>query len=146
MSTAPTHTPADLPGTLRIGRIINVAFLAASGLYVGLGEVLFSDQEKTAPDTVLVNVFTVVGVAMALTALLVRMKIGSAAEERLRLDSQDVAALQRLRLAYFLGPTFAEAAVLFGFVLRILGAELAQAAILYVAGILALLLIFPRRP
>jgi hypothetical protein len=67
-----------------------------------------------------------------------------AAEERLRSNSQDAAALILWRSGVIISYCFAEAVVLFGFVLKILGGPWNIASIFFAVGVLLMLLWTPR--
>jgi F0F1-type ATP synthase membrane subunit c/vacuolar-type H+-ATPase subunit K len=157
MSTAP-QPQANLEAALRLVRIIHFAMLAASVLYVLVGEVVatkgfvgevFDEGGAVVsehPHEMLANIFLVLGVGLAFAAMLFRQKLASSAQQALLRSPSDAAALGRWRLAHILAFALAETVVLFGLVLRIMGAPLATAAILYAIGFVALLILAPRRP
>jgi hypothetical protein len=127
---------------LRSLRILHLAFLAATGLYLA---VLFQIRPQEKPlDPVFVSAlgaasFSVIGVGFFLRA---RMVTESAS--RLSANAQDTVSLNRWRVGMLISFTCAESVVLFGFVLKILGAAWNVAGIFFVVGILLLIAWAPR--
>jgi hypothetical protein len=157
VSSAP-QPQVSTDAALRVVRIIHLAMLASAVLYVLVGEIVgpkgfigeFTDLTSGDPvpldESVIWNGFVVLGVALAFVAIVLRQKLTSAAQETLLRSPGDAAALGRWRMAHIIAFALAESVVLFGLVLRILGAPLTQAAILYAIGIVALLVLSPRKP
>jgi len=146
MSTAP-QPPPSMDAAFRVVRILHLAMLAASVLYVVVGEVVASSASRpTDLDPMLGNIFLVLGVGLTFAAIMVRQKLVASAQETLLRSPGDGAAVGRWRMAHIVAFALAETVVLFGLVLRILGAPLTTAAILYAIGIVALLIVAPRRP
>jgi hypothetical protein len=146
MSTAPQPQPS-MDAAFRVVRILHLAMLAASVLYLVVGEVVASSASRpTDLDPMLGNIFLVLGFGLAFAAIMVRQKLVASSQETLLRSPADAVAVGHWRLGHVLPFALAEAVVLFGLVLRILGAPLTTAAILYAIGIVALLIVAPRRP
>jgi hypothetical protein len=145
MSTAPQPQPS-MDAALRVVRIIHRAMLASAVLYVFVGELVAADSSgRSQVDSMLVNVSLILAITLALAAIGLRQKLTASTQEMLLRSPGDAATLGRWRAAHVVAFALAEAVVLFGLVLRIMGATLTQAATLYAMGIIALLLISPRR-
>jgi len=155
MSTAP-QPQAATDAAFRMVRILHFAMISASVLYVLVGEMIAPDGfigearggivRSEEPAAMLANVFLFFGISLAFAAVILRQKLTASAQEALLRSPGNTAILGRWRMAHIVAFALAEAVVLFGLVLRILGATLQQAAVLYAVGIVALLLVAPRRP
>ena len=153
MSTAAQPQPS-MDAAFRVLRILHIAMLAASVLYVVVGEVVRGAVDGATAiagppvpaDPTLVNILLVLGVGLAFAAILLRQKLLASAQEVLLRSPGDIAAVGRWRVAHIVAFALAEAVVLFGLVLRIMGVPLTTAAILYAIGIVTLLMVVPRRP
>ena len=134
-----------MAASLKLARIIHAAFIASAVLYVVIAETL--EHRQAAPD--LRPVYLVLlGVATlcAATAFVLRWKFVTGSEELLRSNPQDGATIQRWRAGQIVSLALAEAIVLFGFVLRFLGARFGESAAFYVLGFVLLLGFWPKRP
>lgn len=132
-----------MDAALRQMRILHIAFLVSTVLYVVIGEQIPSRGETIRQD--FYWSLAMLAFLCAASALVIRSKIAGAVESELRLQPSQAALLTRWRMGQILGIVLAEAAVLFGLVIRILGGTFAQTVVLYAIGIAALLLMVPRR-
>ena len=90
-------------------------------------------------------IFAIAGVAMVLSTFAVRMLLVKKAENSLAQDPANQALLHRWRGGYIVSYAFSEIVAVFGFVLRLLGFTLSQVTSFYVAGLLLLLFMRPRK-
>lgn len=114
-------------------------------LYVWVGEWV-RKEPKALKDLVVLKGVAVLAIVIGATVLFLRMQLLPATEEKLRLQSTDLAALMRWSTLYMLSFVLSESIGLLGLVLRILGASLSQAAAFYAGGIILMLLSTPRQP
>ena len=122
---------------LRILRIIHAAMLTAALLYVWIGEVLVRDETREiSPLTYLV--LAVLAVIVVGSMFAVREKFLGRPSEMLRTQPDDGEALRQWRGGYLIMMSMAEAVVLYGFLVRMIGAPLARTVPFYV--------VYPRRP
>jgi hypothetical protein len=127
---------------LRSVRIIHLAFLVAAALYIAVLFQIRPLERSVDPIFVYALAFTclsVIGVGFFLRA---RMVTEPAA--RLTANPQDTVALKQWRSGVITSFTFAESVVLFGFVLKFLGASWNIAGIFFVVGILLLVAWTPK--
>jgi hypothetical protein len=135
----------SIDGNLKILRIIHLALLVSMGLYIWVAEKIV-----VHPAQVLDRVFsTSIGalvVVIVIAAFVVRSKMIGPALDTLQTQPEDTGSLTRWRAGNIISYALAESTVLFGFVLRIMGAPLTQSAWFYLAGPLLMLSWWPRRP
>lgn len=149
----PEYNPAASPGiedgkmdsAIRGLRIVHGALLAAAFLYVYLAETLKADSYPRPISLIYVAIAAVAGAVIVISFVL-RIRMVNSSEERLRLDASDAAALARWRAGNIASIALAESIVLYGLVLRFVGATTGQVVPFYLAGIAMLLLFTPRRP
>jgi hypothetical protein len=130
---------------LRILRIIHIVMLAAAFLYVLIAEMVLRHPERPL-DLNFYRVMAVLTAVMIGGILLIRQTVVGRALETLRLQPDEASANVRWRAGYTVIFALSEAIVLYGLLLRLLGATAAQAAPFYAVGIILLLLFSPRRP
>lgn len=125
-------------------RTLQLAILAMSVFYIGLGELLrrkvITDISRMLP--------IIGGFAFAETLAVIYMKQTKIprAEEILRADSEGRAGLEVARKWHVVTLAFCAGVSLYGFALRIMGATFWQAAIFYAAGVALCLYCTPRKP
>ena len=130
---------------LRILRVIHAAMVAGTILYVVIAQTVIRVEGKTVSPIIYFAVAVLAAVMVGLI-FVARQAWLSSAVEALQMRPDDAAASMRWRTAYIVIFALCEATVLYGFVLRVLGATLAQVVPFYAAGILLLLLFSPRKP
>jgi F0F1-type ATP synthase membrane subunit c/vacuolar-type H+-ATPase subunit K len=126
-------------------RTIHTLLLCSIALYVLVGEEVVRTHPRVAPGASMYYIFTIAGVAMVLSTFAVRMLLVKKAEAGLARDPANPALLHRWRGGYIVSYAFSEIVAVFGFVLRLLGFSLSQVASFYVAGLLLLVFMRPRR-
>ena len=139
-----SHMTADQ--RTRTLRIIHIAFLASLVMFIMVGEFLArerSEQPELPP--VFLPALAVIGISNAFAAITFRRKAEVAAEALVR-NPEDLSLWQRWQGSNIASFALAESIVLFGWILRFMGAELAIAAVFYAAGFVTMLICTPRRP
>ena len=137
----PERSAADTANLMvRNFRIMAAIFLGWAAMIIYINEKVLDPPAKADADS-LFTVFSVMAVAMAAAAVVVRLKAVPAA--RRRIFEGDMAARRRWSFSYLGGLALSEAVLLYGFVLRQLGAATRQALPFYAAGLLLMLLFFP---
>ncbi len=130
--------------TLRVLRIVHVALLVSVALYVHVA-IITAPHPTTVPPALIVGI-ALMAILVAAAAFVFRAKFVSPAEEILATNSEDRAALARWRLGQFVSLALAESVVVYGFVLKFLGAEWKIAGIFFAAGTALMLIFTPQRP
>lgn len=131
--------------SVRYVRTIHTLLLCSIALYVLVGEEVIRTHPRAAPGASMYYIFAIAGVAMVLSTFAVRMLLVKKTESALAQDPANPALLHRWRGAYIVSYAFSEIVAVFGFALRLLGFTLSQVASFYVAGLLLLLFMRPRR-
>ena len=131
--------------TLRKIRIIHLAMLVAMILYVFTAEVVLPHQAHDLNQIFQLGIGFVCVTILGLIVFFRTTKIRPALNT-LQLKPDDPAALQQWRVGSILTAVMLETIVLFGLVLRILGAAPSISAALYIVGIGLMLLWWPQRP
>jgi hypothetical protein len=98
------------------------------------------------PDQTFVTMLGGFSVAVIAAGFAVRKKMIQPALEALRTKPDDIALLGRWRSGAILSATLAEAVVLFGVVIHLLGGSAVQAAGFWIAGALTMLIWWPQAP
>jgi formate-dependent nitrite reductase membrane component NrfD len=134
-----------MDSAIRVLRIVHGALLGAAFLYVFMAEKLNEGREPKSTSVIYMAI-AVMAVAVVVISFVFRIRMVGSSEEKLRLDATDATALARWRAGNVVTLALAESVVLYGLVLRFVGATTAQAVPFYLAGIAMLLLFTPRRP
>ncbi len=125
-------------------RIIHAALLFSCLLYVPIGEVVASKEPR---DVRFLFIGLAIGGLSTLTlAMRLRPRLVGSAEETLRHNPDDAAALARWQTAQIVLYGMCEAVALYGLVLRMLGTPLIQVLPFYGGAVLLMLMWMPRRP
>jgi hypothetical protein len=132
-------------GTLKNLRLVHGALLLATGLYAVLMCVIAASPGDR-PDQTFVTMLGGLSVAVIAAGFAVRKKMIQPALEALRTKPDDIALLGRWRSGAILSATLAEAVVLFGVVIHLLGGSAVQAAGFWIAGALTMLIWWPQAP
>ena len=146
--TEPTSAQREpLPVSTRLFallRTLQLAILAMSVFYIGLGELL---RRKALIDVS--SMLPIIGgfaLAESLAVIYMKQTKIPQAEEMLRVDSEGRAGLEAARKWYVVALAFCAGVSLYGFALRIMGATFWQSAIFYAAGIALCVYCTPRKP
>lgn len=99
-----------------------------------------------APDALLAILLGVVSAGMLVAGLVVRSRMIGRAYETLRVKPDDRESLNRWRVGAVLSAALAEAVVLYGLVLYLIGKPVRQAAPFFVVGAVVMLLWWPKQP
>jgi len=133
-----------MESSFRTVRIVHVALLAAALIYAFLPEMAHVQTKNVNP--VFVYIIYVVAISEAVIALVVRDRLVNRAAEQLVNMPTDSTALARWRMGNILIFALSEAIVLYGLVLRFVGASAVHAGVLYAGGIMLLLIFTPKMP
>ncbi len=148
MSFAPQTEPVArrprLGQTVRMAQIVHSALLGAIVLYVGI-TVVFAPPVKPVAAPV-IGALAAVAISGAMMALILRSRLVGPAEEVLRNHPEDDSALGQWRAGQIVSLALAEAVVLYGLVLKFLGAEWRVAGTFFAAGALLMVIFTPRHP
>ena len=134
-----------MDSALKVVQLIRVAMITSIVLYVAVGEMTARPSAKP-PALLLFYALTFVAVTMVGFIMVVRRMLIAPAAAALATQSSDAAPLNRWRGGYIVSFALAEAIALYGLVLRLLGFTLSQVVSFYIAGVLLLLMLAPRRP
>jgi F0F1-type ATP synthase membrane subunit c/vacuolar-type H+-ATPase subunit K len=134
---------------LRVLQTVRAALLVSVVLYFVMAEQILRSSDAMpgkAPDPIVLYVLVLTAVVSLFIATVLRRKLSGNAEEILRNQPGDAAALTRWRMGHLLFLAICEAVALYGFVLRILRFSRMQALPFYLAALVAMVLFGPRRP
>src|SRR4051812_25602237 len=145
MTSPATRQPIPLSTRLfALLRTLQLAILAMSLFYVGLGELL---RRKVVMDVSrMLPIIGAFALAEALGVIYMKQTLIPKAEEILRADSEDRVGLETARKWHVVTLAICAGVSLYGFALRIMGATFWQAAIFYVTGVALCLYCTPRKP
>lgn len=129
---------------VRFLRLVHILMLISICLYFWLGEWIKKQPETLDP--AFLKGLAILALITGGVVLFVRVQLLSGAEEQLRLQSDNTAALQRWNFLYILSFALSESIALYGIALRVMGASRTQAAGFYVGAIALMLLSTPHRP
>ena len=124
-------------------RSIHAIFVTSILLYAFMAEKVMQ-RGTSVPSPTFVTSMTILAIAMTLIAATVRRRIVTPAVESLRMDSEDLRALNRWRMGTMISFVLVECVALYGFVLRVLGASRPQTLPFYLVAILLMLIWTPR--
>jgi hypothetical protein len=133
-----------MESSFRLLRTVQVAMLISIGLYAFIAQ-----GYGPAPREVsLAFFYSMVGLAAFMVGpiLLVRRFIIGPAEDTLAGDSENAAALTGWRFGYFATFALSEAVALYGVALRFSGVGFRQVVPFFLAGLMLMLFLGPRRP
>jgi hypothetical protein len=119
--------------------------LASIFLYIWAGEKVIRHNQQV-PSRTFTTAFGLFAAATGVAALVVRTKTIQPALDLLQTQPGDTSALNRWRSGSIVSYVLAESVVLFGFSLRIFGGTLALSAPFYIAAVVLMLFLRPRRP
>jgi hypothetical protein len=131
-----------MEASLKTIRIVWGAMVIAAFIYVWLPEKV-GVQPKNL-DSTFYTVFIVLLVVMLSTIVILRKLTIAKAEPLIRANANDTAALQKWRAGQIVTVAMFEAIVLYGLVLRFVGATRMQAAPFYAVGIIGMIVFWPR--
>jgi F0F1-type ATP synthase membrane subunit c/vacuolar-type H+-ATPase subunit K len=124
-------------------RIIRVVLVCSIVVYLLLGEGMIREHGRSS-NRMFLYIFTAAGIGMVLVSFAARRLLIAKAETKLAADPDNESLLHRWRGAYIVSYVFSETVAILGFVLRVLGFTLSQAAPFYIAGAVLLLFFRPR--
>jgi hypothetical protein len=135
----------SVEGAFRTLRTIHFALMASLFLYIWAGEKVLPHNQQT-PDRLFATLTGLVAATMFVAAIVVRAKMVQPALELLQTEPDNKQSIGRWRSGSIISYVLAETVALFGFSLRSLGGTLAMSAPFYIAAILLMLFLRPRRP
>jgi hypothetical protein len=127
-------TPIE--STLRSTRILHLVFLIVPFLYIAVLFQLNPLERPVTPTAVYALAFECFATIAA--GSLLRARKVTASAEKLGANPQDAVALRTWRSGQIISFAFAESVVLFGFLMKVLGARWNVAGIFFAVGILLL--------
>jgi F0F1-type ATP synthase membrane subunit c/vacuolar-type H+-ATPase subunit K len=128
---------------LRSLRIIHIAFLFAAVAYLAVPFLAPPSGSQPPPAAVVIGI-SVVGFSTWAAGIFIRTRMVQPAEDVLRNNPEDAAAVGRWRMGVILSLVFCESVVLFGLALRFVGASWNVCGVFYGVGIFFLLAWTPR--
>jgi hypothetical protein len=137
--------PFTIDGTLRSLRIIHCIMMASMFFYIYFVEFMSAHESRDLNHSFVFGIAFANLVIIGIAFFFRTKKIGPAMAS-LQLNPNDVTALQQWRTGALVTAVMMEATVLFGFVLRVMGASLKTSLPFYVVGIGLMLLWWPQRP
>jgi hypothetical protein len=140
----PQSAPS-VDGTFRVLRTIHLAMLISVFLYIWVAEKVLRHSQQS-PDLVFTTSIGVLAAAVFVAAIVVRIKIVQPALDLLQTKPGDEQSLVRWRSGSISSFVLAETVMMFGVALRAVGVRLAQSAPFYLAAIVLMLFLRPRRP
>jgi hypothetical protein len=114
-------------------------------LYIWVAEKVLRHSQQS-PDLVFTTSIGVLAAAVFVAAIVVRIKIVQPALDLLQTKPGDEQSLVRWRSGSISSFVLAETVMMFGVALRAVGVRLAQSAPFYLAAIVLMLFLRPRRP
>ncbi len=141
--------PASLPteavdASLRLLRTIQMFLRGSIVLYAVMGE--FAGPREPRDVKQMQMILLMLGLGLVAAIVIVRQRMVRPAEDALRAQPEDAAALGRWRAGNIVTFALAEAVALYGLLLRMLGARLQDAVPFYAAAAVFLVVLGPRRP
>jgi hypothetical protein len=137
--------PFTIDGTLRFTRIIHGFMLVSMFFYIYVAEFVYAHEPRDMNNTMVLGIvfqnLVIVGIAFFF-----RTKKIQPAMEALQLNPNDLSALKQWRNGALVTAVMMEATVLFGFVLRVMGASLKTSLPFYAVGVGLMILWWPQRP
>ena len=131
-----------MEANLRTIRIVWIALLVAAFVYAWLPEQLGVQPKHL--DSTFLTVFVILLIAMPATIVIMRKLTIAKAEPMIRSNPNDAAALLKWRAGQIVTVAMLEGIVLYGLVLRFVGATRTQAAPFYVVGIAGMIIFWPK--
>ena len=136
---------ATTEATLRVLRTIHGALFCSILLYVVV-IVQISPQDPRGNATVLLTPLGILSVLILGIAFFVRSRKIRPAFETLQTKPDDAESLRRWRVGALVSAALAESVVLYGVAIHFMGGTGRQAAPFFIAGAVAMLAWWPRRP
>lgn len=134
----------SLSDSVRSARVLHIVFVVSVPFYVTIGELV--GKLADVDISVIFPALLVVGSVQAIAVFFLRSRLIGPAAEALRLRPDDTGEITRWMMANFASFALCEAIGLFGFVVRILGGTLEQAAPFYALSFFLLVALYPRNP
>jgi hypothetical protein len=131
---------------LRSATIVHWAIFGSAILFITMAEMIGPRARIVERADMFVLVFGFFAAMNAAVAFFAHRQFVARSEEILRANPHDPVAAQRWLQGHVLAVAFCESIVLFGFIMRIIGAANAIVWPFYAAGLLLMLLFTPRRP
>jgi hypothetical protein len=136
---------ATLQGTLRMLRTLHGTLMLCIVLYVVV-MVLVPAQNAESLSTNILWMLAIIAIAILGWGQAIRSRRLRLALETLRTKPDNAESLARWRYGVVLGDTLAQAVVLYGFVIHFLGGTRWEVAPFFIAGVVAMLVWWPRKP
>ncbi len=130
---------------LRLLQMVRMAMLASVILYVVVGE-LVAHPPGSPPDRMPFYALTFIAVAMVASITVLRKLIITPAFAALQTRESDTEMLRRWRTGYIVSFAIADGIAAYGLALRLFGFTLSQVVPFYLATVILLLMLSPRRP
>ena len=137
--------PTTTEGTLRVLRVIHLALMVSMLLYVFIMRMMPANPSEMLNPRFIWALYATAAVTLA-AGQWMRSKQLRIAFETLRTKPDDTASLARWRVGVIISDVLAEATVLYGFVIHLLGGTATEVAPLFIAGVTAMLIWWPKQP
>lgn len=137
--------PATTDGSLQFLRRVHISLMVSILLYIYVMRII-PPQSTQLHDPFLFWMLCATSVVCLASGQAIRSRKLGTAFEILQTRPDDPHALGQWRIGVIVSDCLAEAVALFGFVIRMLGGTTRQVAPFFVAGALAMLIWWPRRP
>jgi hypothetical protein len=134
-----------MEGTLRWLRLIHLALMVSMLLYLYIMRMVPAGPSEMLNPTFLWALY-ITAVATLGMGQWMRSKQLPIAFETLRTKSDDAASLGRWRTGVIISDALAEAVVLYGFTVHMLGGTAKEVAPFFIAGLAAMLIWWPKQP
>ena len=125
-------------------RIIYYFMFGSQVLYIYLSEVMLHLPVRQI--AAFYQAIVAVCLCVLIVGIVLRKRLVDGPAAALRANPDDLASLQRWKAGQIATYALAEAVVLFGFVVRVLGSGRPRAFVIYAAGLVFMTLWAPRRP
>jgi ABC-type polysaccharide/polyol phosphate export permease len=135
---------ATVDGAFRALRTIHFAMMLSVLLYIWMAEKVLQHNQRT-PDRLFTTLIGLVAATMFLAAIVVRMKIVQPAVDLLQTNPDDRQSVVRWRSGSIISFVLAETVILFGLAMRVSGLGRNQTIPFYVAAVVLMIFLRPRR-
>ncbi len=133
----------DLPGTMSLLRVLQIALLGASGVVILFTPRVHANASaQFRPE--LLYLFLALAIVDVLLIAWAQLKVAGGARARLQKDGSDPQALNELRRGHLISAVIAESVVLYGLVVHALGGPIGASWIFFCLGLLLFAISWPR--
>jgi hypothetical protein len=142
----PQPPPSTTQGTLRIVRTIHGVLIASIFLYGLIPRLIAAPLNPQPLDKTSLAMLGALSLGVLALGFFIRFKWITGAYATLRAEPDDAASLAQWRKGAVVSAVLGESVVLCGVVIYLIGGEAKQAAPFFAAGLMVMLLWWPKRP